>query len=323
MKLGVTIPNIELGIEPGPIVELAQAAERIGYDYLMAYDHVIGADTSVRPDWKPFFGNPPVYTIDDPFHEPLVLYGYIAAKTEKIGLATGVVISPQRQTVLLAKQVAEIDILSGGRMRLGIGIGWNDLEYEALNEDFKTRGARSAEQILLMRELWTKRSVTFHGKWHKIEALGICPHPIQKPIPIFIGGEADPVLKRIAEIADGWYAPSYLNEQALAERVAKLRDYAHAAGRNPDEIGIEGIIRMYGRAPEECVESLEMWKRLGATHVTFNTESDAYRDRLPTAQMESRGAQEDYSRMPPAESMAARIKALSRFFDAAQPLLRA
>ncbi|MEE2692741.1 MAG: LLM class F420-dependent oxidoreductase [Pseudomonadota bacterium] len=318
MKLGVTLPNIELGVEPGPIADLAQAAEAIGYDYLMAYDHVIGADLSVRPDWKPFFGNPPVYTIDDPFHEPLVLYGYLAAVTKKIELATGVVISPQRQTVLLAKQAAEVDILSGGRMRLGIGIGWNDLEYQALNEDFKTRGARSAEQIVLMRKLWTQRSVAFDGKWHKIEAMGMCPLPIQQPIPIFLGGEADPVLKRIAELADGWYAPSYLNEDQLKEKISKLHGYARAIGRDPRAIAIEGIIRMYGRTPEACVESLGMWKRLGATHVTFNTESDSYRRRLPSAQMESRGQQEDYSTMEPAASMAARIKALSRFFEASR-----
>ncbi len=321
MKLGVTIPNIELGPEPQPIKDLVQAAEALGYDYLMSYDHVIGADLSVRPDWKPFNGNPPVYTIDDSFHEPLILYGYIAAVTNKIGLATGVVIAPQRQTVLLAKQVAEIDILSGGRMRLGIGIGWNDLEYAALNQDFKTRGARSEEQIILMRKLWTEKVVTFHGKWHTIDALGINPRPVQNTVPIWMGGEADPVLQRIARVGDGWYAPSYLNEAQLAEKITKLRQYAEDAGRDPSSIGIEGIIRMYGRSPEQSAESLEMWQRLGATHVTFNTESDAYRNRLPSAQMESQGVQQEYVAMSDAESMQARVEALRLFKIASQNYL--
>lgn len=321
MKLGTTIPNIELGIETGPIVDMAQAAEAIGYDYLMSYDHVLGADLSVRPDWLPFNGNPPPYTIDDSFHEPLILYGFLAGVTKTIGFATGVVIAPQRQTVLLAKQVAEIDILSGGRMRLGIGIGWNDLEYAALNEDFKTRGARSAEQILLMRKLWTEPCFSFDGKFHQIESMGMRPLPIQRPIPIFIGGEADPVLRRIAAIGDGWYAPSYLPEDKLKEKIEKLHQYAEEEGRDPGEIGIEGIIRMYGRSPEECVESLEMWKRLGATHVTFNTESDSYRSRLPSAQMESQGQQQEFVSMDPAESMPARIKAMAQFYEAAKGLL--
>lgn len=318
MKLGVTIPNIELGTEPGPLVDLAQAAENIGYDYLMNYDHVLGADLSVRPDWRPFNGTPPVYTLDDPFHEPLVMYGYLAAVTRTIGLATGVIIAPQRQTVLLAKQVAEVDILSGGRMRLGIGIGWNDLEYAALNEDFGTRGKRSAEQIVLMRKLWTEPSVTFHGDFHRIEAMGLRPQPVQRPVPIYIGGEADAVLKRIAAIADGWYAPSYLNEEQLRAKIAKLHEYASDQGRDPATIGIEGIIRMYGRSPEQCVESLLMWQRLGATHVTFNTESDSYRNRLPSAQIASQGEQEEFAAMAPEQSMPARIRAIERFYGAAK-----
>ena len=311
MKLGVTIPNIELGLDPGPITALCQAAENFGYDYLMSYDHVIGADTSVRPDWKPFNGGPPVYTLDDSFHEPLILYGYIAAVTSRIELATGVVIMPQRQTVLLAKQVAELDVLSGGRMRLGIGIGWNDVEYQALGETFSNRGARSEEQIVVLRKLWTERCFTFEGQWHTLVGIGIKPLPVQQPIPIWIGGEADPVLKRVAKLGDGWYAPSYLDEPQLAERIAKIHAHAREYGRDPASIGIEGIIRMWGRDPAECAESLEMWKRLGATHVTFNTESDSYRQRLPGAQMEIRAGREDIT------SMDERIDAVRRFKEAA------
>lgn len=311
MKLGVTIPNIELGVDPGPIKALCQAAEELGYDYLMSYDHVIGADTSVRPDWRPMNGKPPVYTLDDSFHEPLILYGYIAAVTSRIELATGIIIMPQRQTVLLAKQVAELDVLSGGRMRLGVGIGWNDVEYQALNEDFSNRGARSAEQIEVLRKLWTERCFTFEGEWHTLIGVGINPLPIQRPVPIWLGGEAEPVLKRVARLADGWYAPSYLDEAQLTEKIGKIRDYAREYGRDPDTIGFDGIIRMWGRSPEECVESIDMWKRVGATHVTFNTESDSYRKRLPGAQMETRAGRADIA------TMDERIDAIRRFKQAA------
>jgi probable F420-dependent oxidoreductase len=319
MKLGVTIPNIELGTDPEPIKMLAQAAEDMGYDYLMVYDHVIGADVAVRPDWKPFNGHPPVYNIDDSFHEPLILYGYIAGVTSRIGLATGVIVAPQRQTVLLAKQVAEIDILSKGRMRLGVGVGWNDLEYTALNEDFTTRGARLTEQINLLRQLWLHRSVTFQGRWHKIDAMGLKPRPIQQPIPIWIGGDADLVLKRVAQVGDGWYVPSYLDEPRIRERLNKLFEFAQEAHRDPKTIGVEGIIRMHGRTADRCAESLEMWSRLGASHVTFNTESDAYRGRLPTSQMERQGDQPDLAGISADESavMRARIAALELFKKAA------
>lgn len=315
MKLGVTIPNIELGIEPEPIRALAQAAETLGYDYLMAYDHVVGADISVRPDWHPFDGKPPIYTIDDSFHEPMVLYGFIAAVTTRIGLATGVVIMPQRQTVLLAKQAAEIDILSGGRLRLGVGVGRNDVEYAALGMNFHDRGQRSVEQIELMRRLWTERSVTIDGKWHRIEAAGINPLPIQRPIPIWLGGAADVVLKRVATIGDGWYVPSYLNEEQIREHLDRLYRHAESAGHDPASIGVEGIIRMWGRTPERSAESIAMWRRLGATHVTFNTESDSYRSRLPSAQMELQGKREDYL------AIEERIEALARFIQAAKAYL--
>ena len=311
MKLGVTIPNIELSLDPAPLRDFVQAAEDLGYDYLMNYDHVVGADLSVRPDWKPFFGNPPIYTIDDPFREPLVMYGYIAAITSKIGFTTGVVILPQRQTALLAKQTAEIDILSGGRLRLGVGVGWNDVEFQAMGMNFRDRGARCAEQIEVMRKLWTESSVTFEGKWHHLEGVGIRPLPIQRPIPVWIGGTANPVLKRIAKLGDGWYVPSYLNEEEILEHTERLFDYAREEGRSPDSIGLEGIIRMWGREAVECAESLEMWKRVGASHVTFNTESDAYKDRLPGAQMEVREGRQDFA------SMDERIEALRQFMDAA------
>jgi probable F420-dependent oxidoreductase len=310
MKLGVTIPNIELGNDLASITAFVQAAEDLGYDYLMLYDHVIGADLSIRPDWKPFMGNPPIYTLDDAFHEPLVLYGFIAAVTKTIELATGVIISPQRQTVLLAKQAAELDILSEGRLRLGLGIGWNDVEYQALGMNFNDRGKRSAEQIEVMRALWTNRCISFEGKWHTLKGVGINPLPIQKPIPVWLGGAADSVLKRIAKLADGWYAPSYLDETQLKAHIERLHSFAEEEGRSVGSVGIEGIIRMWGRSPEQCAESLDMWERLGATHVTFNTESDSYKDRLPGAQMETLSGRSDFKNMDD------RIEALRLFKDA-------
>ena len=312
MKLGITLPNIEFGLDPDPIRKLAQATEQLGYDFLMGYDHVIGADLSIRPDWRPFNGSPPVYTLDDSFHEPLILFGYLAAVTERIELATGIVVMPQRQTVLLAKQVAEIDVLSRGRMRLGVGVGWNDVEYQALGMSFHDRGQRSAEQIALLRQLWTQPCVTFHGKWHTVEGAGINPLPIQQPIPIWLGGTADVVLRRVATIGDGWHIPSILNEEQIAEHLSRLFRYAEEAGRDPATIGIDGIIRMWGRSPEQCVDSLLMWQRLGATHVTFNTESDSYRKRLPSAQID-----QDKYRLEPF-TLEERIDALGRFKDAAR-----
>ena len=315
MKLGVTNPNVELGPEPEPIRDMVQAAEDLGYDYLMLYDHVIGADTSTRPDWRPFNGQPPVYTIEDPFHEPMVLYGYIAAITKRIELATGVIILPQRQAVLAAKQFAEIDILSGGRTRLGVAIGWNPVEYEALGMNFHDRGARIAEQVELMRLLWTQKSVTFHGKWHTVDSAGIKPLPIQKPIPVWFGGTADAVLKRTARLGDGWYIPSYMQEQEIRIHLDRLYGFAREAGRDPKSIGIEGIIRMWGgRTPEQCADLLKMWKSVGATHVTFNTESDTYLKRLQVSHV---SASKDSEIL----SMDQRIDAMRRFKEASKGLI--
>ena len=310
MKIGVTIPNIELGTDLVAIRDFVQAAEDLGYDYLMNYDHVVGADLSVRPDWRPFMGNPPIYNLEDAFHEPLILYGYIAAITEKIELATGVIVLPQRQTVLLAKQAAEIDVLSQGRLRLGMGIGWNDVEFEALGMNFRDRGIRSAEQIEVLRQLWTEKSVTFEGKWHSLTAIGINPLPVQRPIPIWLGGAADAVLERVVRLADGWYVPSYLNEMEIKSHIRRMHNFAGKHGRDASSIGIEGIIRMWGRTPTQSAESLSMWERLGATHVTFNTESDSYKNRLPGAQMETVAGRPDYA------DMNARIDGLREFMIA-------
>jgi len=280
IKLGVTLPQIEIGRDPRNIRSFVQQVEGLGYDYLMLYDHVLGADMDVHKDWRPRKGAPPIYTKDDMFHEPLVLYGYLAAVTERIEFATGVIILPQRQTVLLAKQAAEIDVLSGGRLRLGFGTGWNELEYQGLGMNFKDRGKRSEEQIEVLRMLWTQESVTFNGQWHVLNGVGINPLPDQRPIPIWLGGAADAVLDRVARIADGWYPPSSLAEDALKDSIAKLHGFAEMHGRNPETIGIEGIVRLRDRTMDECVENYLMWRRLGACRITFNTESPVMWNRL-------------------------------------------
>jgi probable F420-dependent oxidoreductase len=280
MKLGVTLPQIEIGRDPRHLRAFALAAEELGYDYLMLYDHVVGADMGVHKDWRPRNGQPPIYTKDDLFHEPLVTYGYIAAITQRIKLATGVIILPQRQTVLLAKQAAEIDVLSGGRLRLGFGTGWNELEYQALGMDFHDRGKRCEEQIELLRLLWTQESVTFHGQWHSLDGVGINPLPDQRPIPVWLGGKAEAVLRRVARMADGWYPPSSMPADELAAAIARLRAYAVEEGRDPSSIGIEGIIRLRDRSMDECLAEIDWWRKLGATRVTFNTESPIMWNRL-------------------------------------------
>ena len=280
MKLGVTLPQIEIGRDPAAIRHFALSVEKLGYDYLMLYDHVLGADMKVHKDWRPRKGAPPIYTSEDMFHEPMILYGYLAAITERIELATGVIVLPQRQTVLFAKQAAEIDVLSRGRLRLGIGTGWNELEYQGLGMNFHDRGKRCEEQIELLRMLWTQETVTFNGQWHTLNGVGINPLPDQRPIPIWLGGAADIVLRRVARIADGWYPPSSLAEGKLAEDITRLRGYAEENGRDPASVGIEGIVRLRDRTMDECVENFVMWQRLGAERVTFNTESPIMWNRL-------------------------------------------
>jgi probable F420-dependent oxidoreductase len=198
MQYGVVFPQAEFGNDPQAIKDYAQTAEEFGYDYLLVYDHVLGA----HPNREPKLTGP--YTNEHPFHEPMVLFGFLAAVTTRLELVTGILILPQRQTALVAKQTAEVDVLTGGRLRLGIGIGWNYVEYGALGEDFHTRGRRAEEQIEVLRKLWTQPLVTHHTARHNIDNAGINPLPIQRPIPIWFGGAAEPALKRAAHLGDGW-----------------------------------------------------------------------------------------------------------------------
>lgn len=264
MKIGVIFPQTEIGVDPAGVLDFAQAAESLGYDHIVPYDHVVGANPASRPGW-----NAP-YTHKDIFHEPFVLFGYLAAVTKRIGLATGVVILPQRQTVLVAKQAAAADVLSGGRLRLGVGIGWNPVEYEALGENFKNRGRRSEEQVEVLRALWTKELVTFKGKWHTITDAGINPLPIQRPIPIWFGGGAEPLLRRVGRIGDGWFSLLEPDDK-LSSIIQKIRAYAKEAGRDPSAIGIEGRVAIAGGSPEKWAAAISRWKEIGATHLSLNT----------------------------------------------------
>lgn len=264
MKLGVVFPQTELGSDPAVIRDYAQTAEGLGYDYLLAYDHVLGANPDRPGGW-----NGP-YTFRETFHEPLVLFGYLAALTQRIELVTGILILPQRQTVLVAKQAAELDVLSGGRLRLGVGLGWNAVEYEALNEDFHTRGKRIEEQVALLRELWTKPLVTVKGDYHTISDAGINPLPVQQPIPLWFGGRADAALRRIARLADGWIANTMAFEKLLPE-VTRLRGYVAEAGRDPAAFGLDIRVSLRNTPPDGWSQEVERWRDAGATHLCFNT----------------------------------------------------
>jgi probable F420-dependent oxidoreductase len=264
MRIGVVFPQTEIGEDPGAVRAYAQAAQDLGYAHLVAYDHVIGADTATRPDWR----GP--YDIDTLFHEVFVLFGFLAAAAPRLEMVTGVLIAPQRQTVLIAKQSAEIDVLTGGKMRLGLGIGWNPVEYDALNENFHNRGRRVEEQIHVLRALFTQRSVTFVGRWHRIEAAGIKPLPVQRPIPIWLGGTAEVVLRRVGYMADGWL-PQMPPDDRMRAAIDRIRGYAREAGRDPGAIGIEARVSISGRAPEQWSELVRDWRELGATHLAVNT----------------------------------------------------
>ena len=229
MQIGVVFPQLEIGSDPVAIRDYAQAAESLGYDHLLVYDHVLGANRETHEWLRGPYRHP------DAFHEPFVLFGYLAGLTRKIELVTGILILPQRQTALVAKQAAEVDVLSGGRLRLGIGIGWNSVEYEALNEDFTNRGRRSEEQIEVMRALWTNDLVTFKGRWHTITDAGINPLPVQRPIPIWFGGYDDRVLRRIGRIGDGWIIAGGGNTPTpeVTSAVDRVKRYTRDAGRDP------------------------------------------------------------------------------------------
>ncbi len=248
MQLGVIFPQTEIGADPKAVRDFVQAAEGMGYAHLIVFDHVLGADVAHYPGWQG------AYTQRDMFHEPFVLYGYLAAVTQRIELVTAVIILGQRQTALVAKQAAEVDVLSGGRLRLGVGIGWNAVEYEALGENFHNRGKRSEEQLAVLRALWTQEVVDFHGRWHHISHAGINPLPIQRPIPVWLGG-----------------VPQFTPDAVGRATLERMHGYARAAGRDPASIGIEGRVSIANSTPDTWAQQAEDWGAVGATHLSVNT----------------------------------------------------
>jgi probable F420-dependent oxidoreductase len=269
MRIGVVFPQTEFGNDPIAIRDYAQTVEGLGFRHLVVYDHVLSADITNRPDWKG------AYHLAHPFHEVFVFLGYVAGLTRTLELVTAVLILSQRQTALVAKQAAEIDILSGGRLRLGVGVGWNRVEYEGLDKDFTNRGVRCEEQIALLRALWTNQSITFDGRWEQIVEAGINPLPVQQPIPIWIGGYVEATLRRVGSIGEGWF-PWRAPGGDMAAAIERLRGYTAAAGRDPDEIGLEPRLTVGQGTPDDWHKFVEEWRRLGASHLCLNTMGNGF-----------------------------------------------
>jgi probable F420-dependent oxidoreductase len=259
MHTGVVLPTYEIPADPVAIADFAQAAEQLEYSHLAVMDEVVGADLTHRATWD---ARETLVNFSDPF----VVFGYLAGVTRRLRFFTDVLALPQRQTVLVAKQAADVDVLSGGRLRLGVGIGWAEPEFQALNEDFHTRGKRLEEQVAVLRALFTQDVVTFHGRWHHIEEMGIRPLPVQRPIPIWLAGEADAALRRVATIADGW-APMMQPDEKARIAIRQLHAYARAAGRDPKNIAIEGVVYIAGKAPDAWQREVATWQELGATSI--------------------------------------------------------
>jgi probable F420-dependent oxidoreductase len=262
MRIGVVFPQTELGSDPAVLRAYAQRVEELGFTHILAYDHVVGADTTVHQG----FQGP--YDIDSTFHEPFVMLGYLAAVTT-LELVTGVIILPQRQSVLVAKQAAEVDLLTGGRFRLGVGLGWNAVEYEALGETFTNRGRRSEEQVELMRKLWTQRSVTFDGKYHTVTGAGLAPLPTQRPIPVWFGAASDRAYERAGRLGDGWF-PMMAPGPGLDYALEQVNRAAELAGRDPESLGMEGRVSWTGDR-DTLAADIAAWKAAGASHLSVNT----------------------------------------------------
>jgi len=264
MKIGVIFPQIEFGNDTTAIRDYAQAAEALGYTHILAYDHILGANPDRSEPWQ----GP--YTYKDPFHEPFLLFSYMAALTQIIEFVTGILILPQRETALVAKQAAELDVLSNGRFRLGIGNGWNKVEYISQNQNFHTRGKRIEEQVDVLRQLWQNDLITYQGQWHHIPDAGLNPLPVQQPIPIWFGGHADAVLQRIGRLGDGWF-PNYKTAESAQPSLDKLDTYLAENGRSRADIGIEAKIHYGAGNPEIWQQLITDWHSAGITHITLNT----------------------------------------------------
>lgn len=263
MRIGVVFPQTEMGGDVGAVRAYAQRVEELGFDHLLAYDHVVGADPAVHEGWS----GP--YNVNTTFHEPLVLFGYLAAITA-LELVTGIIILPQRQTVLAAKQAAEVDLLSNGRLRFGVGLGWNRVEYEALGKDFSNRGRRLDEQVELMRRLWTEPSLSYDGEYERVTGAGLAPLPVQRPIPIWFGAASPRAYARAGRLADGWF-PQVAPGPSLDEARSMVEAGAAGAGRDIASLGMEGRVSWGDGGIERLVDHVDRWRNAGATHLSVNT----------------------------------------------------
>jgi probable F420-dependent oxidoreductase len=261
MHIGVTFPQTEIGADPIVIRDYAQAAEALGYHHLVAFDHVLGADPTKHSGLR--------YTYTHMFHEPFVLFGYLAAITH-LELVSAVIILPQRQTALVAKQAAEVDVLTGSKLRLGIGVGWNSVEYEALGMDFHIRGKMVEEQIEVLRLLWSQEIISYQGQYHTINHAGLNPLPVRRSIPIWLGGRADILLRRVARLGDGWF-PQGKPDNEMRKTLELLRTYIKEAGRDLSSVGIEARVNASDGNPDEWHRQTKAWQALGATHISINT----------------------------------------------------
>jgi probable F420-dependent oxidoreductase len=263
MNIGVVFPQTEIGADAGAVRAYGQRVEELGYTHVLAYDHVLGADPAVHQPWT----GP--YDVHTTFHEPLVMFGYLAGLTS-LELVTGIIILPQRQTALVAKQAAEVDLLTGGKFRLGVGLGWNEVEYQALGKSFRDRGRRLTEQVQLLRRLWTEESVTFEGRYEVIIGAGLRPLPVQRPVPIWFGAASEPAYVRAGQLADGWF-PQMPPGPRLDEARAIVAKAAEEAGRDPGQIGMEGRVSWGDGGAEQLVDHIGRWRAVGASHVSVNT----------------------------------------------------
>ncbi len=263
MKVGVVLPQTELGGDRGALRAYGEAVEGLGFTHILAYDHVVGADPAVYENWK----GP--YNLATTFHEPFVMFGFLAAFTT-VELVTGVIILPQRQTALVAKQAVEVDLLTNGRFRLGVGVGWNEVEYVALGKSFNDRGRRMSEQIGLLRRLFTEESVTHEGAYEHVRGAGLAPRPVQPSIPIWIGGSSVAAYRRMGQLADGWF-PQVRPGPDLDTALEVIAAAAAQAGRDPSAIGMEGRVGWLVDDHDKFSEQAERWRSAGASHLTIDT----------------------------------------------------
>lgn len=279
MDVGAVFPQLEIGADPAEIARYARTIEAQGYDHLVAFDHILGAEPTGRASaWT----GP--YDHRSQFHEPFVLFGHLAAIVDRLRFAAAVIVLPQRQTALVAKQAAQVDVLSGGRLILGVGIGWNHVEYEALGMGFRDRAPRIEEQIALLRALWIDELVDFTGRWHRVDRAGLNPMPLQRPLPIWMGGGWDarykrviePALRRIARLADGWFTHLPPTDEGAAG-LRRFRELVDEAGRDPGTVPVEGRVSAAHGPPEDWIAGAARFRDMGMTSVELTTMGAGFR----------------------------------------------